>query len=59
MAAYSVARLDDIEVLTDAGRHYRPIRHHLGITAFGVTAWTARAAGDPVIDEHDDGRSHR
>jgi tetratricopeptide (TPR) repeat protein len=55
MAAYAVARLDDIEEFTDAGCHYRPIRHHLGITAFGATAWTARAAGDLVINEHDEG----
>lgn len=55
MAAYAVAQLDEIEEFDDAGCHYRPIRHHLGITAFGVTAWTARAAGDLVINEHDEG----
>src|SRR5215210_4137638 len=53
MAAYAVAQLDEIEEFADAGTHYRPIRHHLGITAFGVTAWTAHAAGDLVINEHD------
>ncbi len=55
MAAYAVAHLDEIEEFADAGCHYRPIRHHLGITAFGATAWTARAAGDLVINEHDEG----
>jgi hypothetical protein len=55
MAAYAVAHLDQIEELTDAGCRYRPIRHHLGITAFGVTAWTARESGDLVINEHDEG----
>jgi hypothetical protein len=55
MVGYAVAQLDDIEELSDAGCHYRPIRHHLGITAFGVTAWTARAAGERVINEHDEG----
>jgi hypothetical protein len=54
MAGYAVAHLDEIEEFADAGCRYRPIRHHLGITAFGVTAWTARAAGDPVINEHDE-----
>jgi hypothetical protein len=54
MAGYAVAHLDDIDEWSDAGCHYRPIRHHLGITAFGVTAWTARAAGDLVINEHDE-----
>jgi hypothetical protein len=55
MAGCAVAHLDEIEEFSDAGCHYRPIRHHLGITAFGVTAWTAAAAGDLVINEHDEG----
>jgi hypothetical protein len=55
MVGYSVAHLDDIAEYPDAGCHYRPIRHQLGITAFGVTAWTAHAAGDTVINEHDEG----
>ena len=55
MAAYAVTHLDAIEEFADAGCHYRPIRHRLGITAFGVTAWTAHAAGDLVINEHDEG----
>ena len=38
MADYAMAHLDEIEEFSDAGCHYRPIRHHLGITAFGVTA---------------------
>jgi tetratricopeptide (TPR) repeat protein len=55
MATCAVAHLDEIDEFADAGSHYRPIRHHLGITAFGVTAWTAHAAGDVVINEHDEG----
>jgi hypothetical protein len=55
MAEYAIAHLDEIEEFPDAGSHYRPIRHHLGISAFGVTAWTAHAAGDIVINEHDEG----
>jgi len=55
MASYAVAHLDEIREFSDAGCHYRPIRHHLGVTAFGVTAWTARAAGDRVLNEHDEG----
>src|SRR5215203_1469370 len=53
--AVTVAHLDEIEEFADAGCHYRPIRHHLGITAFGVTVWTAHAAGERVINEHDQG----
>ena len=32
----------------------RPVRHHLGITAFGVNAFTGREAGDRIINEHDE-----
>ena len=39
----------------DDGRSpWRPVRHHFGITAFGVNAWTARDAGDRIINEHDE-----
>ena len=55
MAGYAIAHLDEVEEFADAGSHYRPIRHHLGITAFGVTAWSAHSAGDVVINEHDEG----
>jgi tetratricopeptide (TPR) repeat protein len=54
MAGYTVAHLDQIAEFTDAGCHYRPIRHELGITAFGVTAWTARSEGDLIFNEHDE-----
>lgn len=49
----AVVRLEQIEEFVDAGSHYRPIRHHLGVTAFGVTAWAAHAGGERVINEHD------
>jgi tetratricopeptide (TPR) repeat protein len=55
MAGYAVAHLDEIDEFADGRCRYRPIRHHLGITAFGATAWTARAAGDLVINVHDEG----
>jgi hypothetical protein len=42
MASYAVARLDEIEGLTDGREPYRPVRHHFGISSFGVNAWTAR-----------------
>jgi tetratricopeptide (TPR) repeat protein len=30
------------------------VRHHFGITSFGVNAWTAREAGARIINEHDE-----
>ena len=54
MSRHSVAHLDEMEELDDGRCPYRPVRHHLGITAFGVNAWTARDAGDRIINEHDE-----
>ena len=54
MVDYAVAHLDEIEEIDDGRSPYRPVRHHLGITSFGATAWTARAAGDRLINEHDE-----
>ena len=46
--------LNEIEELVDGGCPFRPVRLHFDITSFGVTAWTARAAGDRIINEHDE-----
>jgi tetratricopeptide (TPR) repeat protein len=52
MAEYKVARIDEIEPIDDGRAPMRPVRHHLGITAFGVNAFTAEKAGDRVVNEH-------
>jgi mannose-6-phosphate isomerase-like protein (cupin superfamily) len=54
MSGYAVAHLDEIDELADGRCLYRPVRHHFGITAFGVNAWTGREAGDRIINEHDE-----
>jgi hypothetical protein len=51
---YAIAHLDEIDALPDGRFHYRPVRHHFGITSFGVTAWVGAAAGDPIINEYDE-----
>ena len=53
-AGFAVARLDDIAEISDGRRPWRPVGHHLRITAFGISAWSAAAAGDRVINEHDE-----
>ena len=52
--SYDVAYLDQLEEITDGRCPWRPVRHHFGITAFGVNAWTGHAAGDRIINEHDE-----
>jgi hypothetical protein len=54
------AHIDDIPTLTfasDAEPDWKPLRHHLGIGAFGVNAWVAAAAGDQAIERHDEAPS--
>jgi tetratricopeptide (TPR) repeat protein len=53
-AGYSVTRLDEIGELHDGRCPWRPVRHHLGITSFGINSWTARDAGDRIINEHEE-----
>jgi tetratricopeptide (TPR) repeat protein len=54
MSGYAVAQLDEIDELVDGRCPFRPVRLHFGITSFGVTTWTARVAGDRIINEHDE-----
>jgi tetratricopeptide (TPR) repeat protein len=54
MSEYAVAHLDEIDEITDGRCPSRPIRHHFGITSFGVNTWTGREVGDRIINEHDE-----
>src|SRR5215218_386388 len=54
MSEYAVAHLDEIDEISDGRCPSRPVRHHFGITSFGVNAWTGREAGDRIINEHDE-----
>jgi mannose-6-phosphate isomerase-like protein (cupin superfamily) len=46
-------RLDDIEGVPVFGTLvWKPIRKTLGVTAFGINAYTAAKAGDEVVEEH-------
>jgi mannose-6-phosphate isomerase-like protein (cupin superfamily) len=54
MSGYAVAHLDEIDEMDDGRCPWRPVRHHFGITAFGINAWTGRDAGDRIINEHDE-----
>ena len=54
MSEYAVVHLEEIDEITDGRCPWRPVRHHFGITSFGVGAWTGREAGDRIINEHDE-----
>ncbi|MEO5633900.1 hypothetical protein [Gaiella sp.] len=54
MSDYSVARVDEIGEIDDGRCLSRPVRHHFGITSFGVNSWTGREVDDRIINEHDE-----
>ena len=54
MSEYAVARLEAIGEISDGREPWRPVRHHFGITSFGINAWTGRETGDRIINEHDE-----
>ncbi len=55
MSGYSITHVDDIPELESPGESpMRPVRQHFGISSFGINAFTAQAAGDQIINEHDE-----
>jgi mannose-6-phosphate isomerase-like protein (cupin superfamily) len=57
MSGYAIEHVNDIPELDDGREPMRPVRHHYGITGFGTTAWTAKNAGDRIINEHQEAES--
>ena len=48
-------RLDELEGIPVFGTFvWKPVRMTLGVTAFGINAYTAASAGDEVVEEHDE-----
>jgi uncharacterized cupin superfamily protein len=48
-----VLRLDEVEGVPVFGTLvWKPVRKHLGVTAFGINAYTALTAGDEVVEDH-------
>ena len=48
-----ILRLDEIEGIPVFGTlSWKPVRQPLGVTAFGINAYTAANAGDEVVEEH-------
>jgi quercetin dioxygenase-like cupin family protein len=58
MSDYSVARIDEIDELSDGRCPFRPVRKHFGIRSLGVNTWTGKSAGDRLINEHDEAEEH-
>jgi tetratricopeptide (TPR) repeat protein len=52
MSEFAIARLAEIEEIDESRCPFKPVRHHFGITSFGINAMTARSDGDRLINEH-------
>ena len=46
-------RIDELEAIKVAGINWRPVRRTLGITGFGINAYSADA-GEQLIEDHDE-----
>ena len=55
---FRLLSLEEIPPVADHGldvdADWKPVRHHLGATAFGVNAYVAGEEGKLVIEEHDE-----
>ncbi|HEY1597576.1 MAG TPA: hypothetical protein VGF74_19415 [Thermoleophilaceae bacterium] len=54
---WTSAHLSEVEPFADLPDDlvaWIPLRHRLGVEAFGVNAWIARQAGEEFIAEHDE-----
>lgn len=55
MSAYEVRRIDELDSIPVAGVSWRPIRRALGISAYGINAYTGDT-GEHVVEEHAESR---
>jgi hypothetical protein len=51
---WSVVRLDELPTIEGDLPAWKPVRHGLGLEAFGVNAWLGGEPGSGVIDDHDE-----
>jgi mannose-6-phosphate isomerase-like protein (cupin superfamily) len=52
VAGYELTHVTQIDEIENFSSRVRPVRHHFGISTFGVTAWTGHAVGDRIINDH-------
>jgi tetratricopeptide (TPR) repeat protein len=50
---YSAVRVDELDPVAVAGVRWHGVRRALGVTAFGVNAYSAEA-GEEVVEDHDE-----
>jgi len=60
MKSYEVVHLDELDrfPVDEEGLLWRPVRRRLGVTAFGVNAYTAEKGDERVVEEHSEQGGH-
>jgi quercetin dioxygenase-like cupin family protein len=55
---FGVAHVSEIPTLASdlVEAEWKPVRHHFGISAFGVNGYVGRSEGEVVIEAHEDGQ---
>ena len=53
-APFRVTRLDELDRVPLESGTWRPLRRRLGVTGFGINAYSAEGAGSPLIERHDE-----
>jgi len=56
-AGFEVLHVDEVQTIpydNPSDPDWKPLRHHLGVGAFGINAWVAKGAGEHVVERHDE-----
>ena len=51
---WETVHVDELDSIPVAGVVWHPVRRRLGIEAFGINAYTPEAAGEQIVEEHDE-----
>ena len=51
---WEAVHVDELDRIPVAGVVWRPLRHRLGIGAFGTNVYSAEAVGEQIVEDHDE-----
>jgi hypothetical protein len=51
---WQAVHVDELDQIPVAGVVWRPLRHRLGIHAFGTNVYSAEAVGEQIVEDHDE-----
>jgi quercetin dioxygenase-like cupin family protein len=57
--AFRTLRIDELDPIEVAGLNWRPVRHALGVRAFGINAYSGDSGEDVIEDHTEEGSDHQ